>query len=32
MLSGGSMSSSADPVQTAAMLAEQVLPELRRAS
>ncbi len=30
MLSGGSMSTSADPLQTAAMLAEKVLPELRR--
>ena len=30
MLSGGSMSTSADPVETAAMLAEKVLPELRR--
>ena len=29
MLSGGSMSTSADPVQSAAMLAEKVLPELR---
>lgn len=29
MLSGGPMSTSADPVQTAAMLAEKVLPELR---
>jgi len=30
MLSGGSMSTDADPVRTAAMLAEKVLPELRR--
>ena len=30
MLSGGGMSTSADPVATAAMLAEKVLPELRR--
>ena len=30
MLSGGSMPTSADPVKTAAMLAEKVLPELRR--
>ena len=29
MLSGGSMSTDADPVRTAAMLAEQVLPQLR---
>jgi hypothetical protein len=29
MLSGGSMSTSADPVQSAVMLAEQVLPQLR---
>jgi alkanesulfonate monooxygenase SsuD/methylene tetrahydromethanopterin reductase-like flavin-dependent oxidoreductase (luciferase family) len=29
MLSGGSMSADADPVQTAAMLAEKVLPQLR---
>jgi alkanesulfonate monooxygenase SsuD/methylene tetrahydromethanopterin reductase-like flavin-dependent oxidoreductase (luciferase family) len=29
MLSGGSMPTSADPVKTAAMLAEKVLPELR---
>jgi probable F420-dependent oxidoreductase len=29
MLSGGSMSTSADPVRTAAMYAEQVLPQLR---
>ena len=27
MLSGGSMSTAADPVKTAAMLAESVLPE-----
>jgi Luciferase-like monooxygenase len=32
MLSGGSMSTSADPVRTAAMLAEKVLPELRADS
>lgn len=30
MLSGGSMSTSSDPVQTAELLAEQVLPQLRR--
>jgi alkanesulfonate monooxygenase SsuD/methylene tetrahydromethanopterin reductase-like flavin-dependent oxidoreductase (luciferase family) len=30
MLSGGSMPMAADPVKTAAMLAEKVLPELRR--
>jgi probable F420-dependent oxidoreductase len=30
MLSGGSMPTTADPVRTAAMLAEKVLPELRR--
>ena len=30
MLSGGSMPASADPVKIAAMLAEKVLPELRR--
>ena len=30
MLSGGSMSTSADPVHTASMLAEQVLPQLPR--
>jgi hypothetical protein len=30
MLTGGSMSSNADPVQTASRLAENVLPELRR--
>jgi hypothetical protein len=30
MLSGGSVSTNADPVQTAAMLAEKVLPELHR--
>jgi alkanesulfonate monooxygenase SsuD/methylene tetrahydromethanopterin reductase-like flavin-dependent oxidoreductase (luciferase family) len=30
MLTGGSMSSKADPVQTASRLAENVLPELRR--
>ena len=30
MLSGGSISTSADPVQTATMLAEKVLPELHR--
>ena len=30
MLSGGSVSTSSDPVKTAAMLAEQVLPELQR--
>jgi alkanesulfonate monooxygenase SsuD/methylene tetrahydromethanopterin reductase-like flavin-dependent oxidoreductase (luciferase family) len=30
MLSGGSMPTNADPVKTAAMLAEKVLPELRR--
>lgn len=30
MLSGGSMPTSADPVRTAAMLADKVLPELRR--
>ena len=30
MLSGGEMPTSADPVRTAAMLAEKVLPELRR--
>jgi alkanesulfonate monooxygenase SsuD/methylene tetrahydromethanopterin reductase-like flavin-dependent oxidoreductase (luciferase family) len=30
MLSGGSIPTSADPVKTAAMLAEKVLPELRR--
>jgi len=30
MLSGGSMSTNADPVQTASRLAENVLPELRR--
>ncbi len=30
MLSGGSMLTAADPVKTAAMLAEKVLPELRR--
>ena len=30
MLSGGSMATDADPVKTAAMLAEKVLPELRR--
>jgi alkanesulfonate monooxygenase SsuD/methylene tetrahydromethanopterin reductase-like flavin-dependent oxidoreductase (luciferase family) len=30
MLTGGSMSSNADPVQTASRLAERVLPELRR--
>jgi alkanesulfonate monooxygenase SsuD/methylene tetrahydromethanopterin reductase-like flavin-dependent oxidoreductase (luciferase family) len=29
MLSGGSMATKADPVETAAMLAEKVLPELR---
>jgi alkanesulfonate monooxygenase SsuD/methylene tetrahydromethanopterin reductase-like flavin-dependent oxidoreductase (luciferase family) len=29
MLSGGSMPTNADPVKTAAMLAEKVLPELR---
>ncbi len=29
MLSGGSMSTSADPVRSAAMLAESVLPQLR---
>ena len=32
MLSGGSMSTSADPVQSAAMLAERVLPQLRADS
>ena len=30
MLSGGSMATSADPVSTASMLADKVLPELRR--
>ena len=30
MLSGGSMPTSTDPVETAAMIAEKVLPELRR--
>jgi hypothetical protein len=30
MMSGGSMPTSADPVRTAAMVAEEVLPELRR--
>ena len=30
MLSGGGMSTAADPVETATMLAEKVLPELRR--
>lgn len=30
MLSGGSMATNADPVQTASRLAEKVLPELRR--
>jgi alkanesulfonate monooxygenase SsuD/methylene tetrahydromethanopterin reductase-like flavin-dependent oxidoreductase (luciferase family) len=30
MLSGGSMATAADPVKVAAMLAEKVLPELRR--
>jgi probable F420-dependent oxidoreductase len=30
MLSGGSMSTSTDPVQTAAMLAEKVLPQISR--
>jgi probable F420-dependent oxidoreductase len=30
MMSGGSMSTAPDPVKTAAMLAEKVLPELRR--
>ena len=29
MLSGGTMPTNADPVNTAAMLAEKVLPELR---
>ncbi len=31
MLSGGSMSTAQDPVQTASMLAEKVLPELEAA-
>jgi alkanesulfonate monooxygenase SsuD/methylene tetrahydromethanopterin reductase-like flavin-dependent oxidoreductase (luciferase family) len=31
MLSGGSMATASDPARTAAMVAEQVLPELRRA-
>jgi hypothetical protein len=30
MLSGGSMPTASDPVKTAAMVAEHVLPELRR--